>query len=56
MPKLTKDTTERLAEERFKQFERSNLALRKTIAKRQTKLNASQNARLIAGTANRNSR
>jgi hypothetical protein len=56
MPKLTKDITERLAEARFKQFERSNLSLRKTIAKRQMKLDASRNPRRVVETANRNSR
>jgi hypothetical protein len=41
MPKRTKDVTERLVEERLKQFEKSNLAIRKKNAKR---LDASQNA------------
>jgi hypothetical protein len=41
MPKRTKDVTERFVEERLKQFEKSNLAIRKKNAKR---LDASQNA------------
>jgi hypothetical protein len=56
MPKLTKDITARLAEERFKQFEKSDSAILKTIARRQMKLDASRNPRRVVETANRNSR
>ena len=41
MPKRTTEITERLAQERLKQFEKSNLAIRKNNARR---LDASRNA------------
>ena len=43
MPKRTKDLTEHLKRERLELFERSNLALRKSIAKRLGRPDASQN-------------
>jgi hypothetical protein len=51
MPKLTKDITERLAEERFKQFEKSDSAILRTIARRQKRLDANQNALRDVGQA-----
>ena len=49
MPKRTQDPTEILKRERLEQFERSDLMLRKTIAKRKVRLDASQHAQHIAG-------
>jgi len=47
MLKPTKDITGILKRERLELFERSNLALRKTIAKRLDRLDASQNERRL---------
>jgi hypothetical protein len=44
MPKRTTDLTAELKRERLELFHKSNLALRKAIAKRQKQLDASQNA------------
>jgi hypothetical protein len=44
MPKRTTDLLLELKRERLEQFERSNLAIHKTTARRQKQLDASQNA------------
>jgi hypothetical protein len=44
MPKRTTDLLLELKRERLEQFEKSDLALRKTIAQRRKWLDASQNA------------